>query len=73
MGPAARGNETFAAAVHQLYGGRMPQWQMGTVPLSFEGVALPADYAPLPAPAGWSSPPPRVGWPDAPPPPPATG
>jgi succinate dehydrogenase hydrophobic anchor subunit len=48
---------TFAAAVQRMYAGRMPQWQVGTVPTSFAHVPLPAGYAPPPPPPGWSPPP----------------
>ena len=49
-------NPTFAAAVRRMYAGRMPQWQIGTVPSSFAGVPLPKGYGPPPPPPGWVSP-----------------
>lgn len=61
-------NPTFAAAVRRMYAGRMPQWQMGTVPSSFAGYPLPPDYAPLSGPSGWV--PPGSVTPVAPMPPP---
>jgi hypothetical protein len=65
-------NPTFAAAVQLLYQSRMPQWQIGTVPTSFAGVALPDGYAPASAPPGWLPPPWTAGAPGpvAPPQPP---
>jgi hypothetical protein len=49
-------NPTFAAAVQHMYAGRMPQWQIGTIPSSFVGHPLPAGYAPPAGPAGWVPP-----------------
>ncbi len=47
--------------VQRLYAGRVPQWQVGTVPTSFAHVPLPAGYAPPPPPPGWSPAPWNVG------------
>ncbi|GAC1582344.1 MAG: hypothetical protein NVS3B18_15820 [Candidatus Dormibacteria bacterium] len=47
----------FAAAVQRLYAGRMPQWQIGTVPTSFMHYPLPAGYGPPQSPPGWFPPP----------------
>ncbi|MDQ6856809.1 MAG: hypothetical protein M3Z57_07035 [Candidatus Dormibacteraeota bacterium] len=49
-------NPTFASAVQRMYAGRMPQWQIGTVPTSFARVPLPNGYAPAPSPPGWVPP-----------------
>jgi hypothetical protein len=48
---------TFAAAVRRLYAGRMPQWQIGTVPASFANYPLPDGYGPPWSPPGWMPPP----------------
>lgn len=68
-------NPTFAAAVQRLHASRMPQWQIGTVPLGFAAVGLPDGYAPPQPPVGWmppqwsSSAPPQASAAAAPPPP----
>jgi hypothetical protein len=68
---------TFAAAVHRLYAGRMPQWQIGTVPTSFANYPLPEGYGPPQSPPGWMPPQWNAAFPAAgagfpPQPPPAT-
>jgi hypothetical protein len=68
---------TFAAAVHRLYAGRMPQWQIGTVPASFANYPLPEGYGPPQSPPGWMPPPWNAAFPVGgagypPQPPPAT-
>jgi len=50
-------NPTFAAAVRRLYAGRMPQWQIGTVPTSFANYPLPEGYGPPQSPPSWIPPP----------------
>jgi hypothetical protein len=69
-------NPTFAVAVRRLYAGRMPQWQIGTVPTSFANYPLPEGYGPPQSLPSWIPPPWNAAFPVAggagPPQPPPT-